>query len=182
MPKATLRFYEELNEYLPPERHKRAFEVCFGGRLSVGDIIEEQGIPEDEVDLVLVNGQSVAFDHVLRDGDRVSVYPVFERFNVEGVSRLRERPLRRLKFMAEKDLKKAAERLHAMGFDVYCEADLGIDDAMEISRKEKRILLTTREEVGKSGKVDRVVYVAPGTVEDQVRGILEDLHVQLRLN
>jgi sulfur carrier protein ThiS len=168
MPKATLRFYEELNEYLPPERHKRAFEVCFGGRLSVGDIIEEQGIPEDEVDLVLVNGQSVAFDHVLRDGDRVSVYPVFE--------------LRRLKFMAEKDLKKAAERLHAMGFDVYCEADLGIDDAMEISRKEKRILLTTREEVGKSGKVDRVVYVAPGTVEDQVRGILEDLHVQLRLN
>ena len=172
MPKVVLRFYEELNGYLPPEKHKRDYEVSFDGRSTVGEIVEEQGIPGGEVDLVLVNGHSVAFDHVLRDGDRVSVYPAFERFDVRGVTRLRKRPLRKVKFVAEKSLGKTAERLNDLGFDVCC---MDTEEAMEISRKEKRILLTTQAEVAKSGKVTHVLYVAPGTVENQIRGILEDL-------
>jgi sulfur carrier protein ThiS len=177
MPKVILRFYEELNEYLPPEKHKRDFEFRFGGRSTVGEMIEQHGIPEDEVDLVLVNGHAVDFRRVLRDGDRVSVYPVFERFDIRDVTRLRERPLRNLKFVADKSLGKAAERLNDLGFDVRCEADLDTEEAMEISRKEKRILLTTRAEVAKSGKVTHVLHVAPGPVENQIQGILEDLNL-----
>jgi hypothetical protein len=140
-------------------------------------MIEQHGIPEDEVDLVLVNGHAVDFRRVLRDGDRVSVYPVFERFDIRDVTRLRERPLRNLKFVADKSLGKAAERLNDLGFDVRCEADLDTEEAMEISRKEKRILLTTRAEVAKSGKVTHVLHVAPGPVENQIQGILEDLNL-----
>jgi uncharacterized protein len=178
MPKVILRFYEELNEYLPPQKHKRDFEVRFNGARTVREIIEQQGIPEEEVDLVLVDGQSVALDHVLRDGDRVSVYPVFERFDVASVTKLRKRPLRNLRFVAEKGLGETAERLNSMGFDVYCKADMDIEKAVDVSRKEKRILLTTRAELAKSEKVTHALYVAPGTVENQIRGILEDLYLQ----
>jgi len=174
MPKVVLRFYEELNEYLPREKRKKDFEVCFEEGSTVGVILNEQGIPEGEVDLVLVNGHAVGFDHMLRDGDRVSFYPVFERFDIRDVTRVRERPLRDLKFVADRSLEKAAERLNELGFDVCC---LDLEEAMEVSRKEKRILLTTRARVTKSGKVTRVLHVAPGVAENQVRAILEDLNL-----
>ena len=174
MAKVILRFYEELNEYLPQEKHKRDFEFCFGGRSTVGKMIEKHGIPEGEVDLVLVNGHAADFDRVLRDGDRVSVYPVFERFDIGDVGRLRDRPLRQLRFVADKSLENAAQRLDESVFDVSC---LDLEEAMEISRKEKRILLTTRAEVATSGNVTHVLSVAPGPAERQVHAILEGLNL-----
>jgi hypothetical protein len=36
---------------------------------------------------------SVAFSFLLKDGDRVSVYPIFERLDISGVTRVREEPL-----------------------------------------------------------------------------------------
>ena len=39
------------------------------------DAIEAQGVPHPEVDLILLNGSPVSFDHALTPGDRVSVYP-----------------------------------------------------------------------------------------------------------
>ena len=49
-----------------------------------------------------MNGASVSFSHIAQDGDRISVYPVFESFNISGVTKLRERPLRRPKFIVDK--------------------------------------------------------------------------------
>jgi len=51
------------------------------------------GIHPDDVDLVLVNGVSVDFGYLLKDGDRVSVYPVFERFDISSITKVREKPL-----------------------------------------------------------------------------------------
>jgi len=175
MAKVILRFYEELNEYLPPDKHKRDFVACFDGPISVGELIERQRIPGDEVDLVLVNGQSVAFDHILHDGDRVSVYPVFERFDVGSVTMVRRRPLRNLRFVADKTLAQTVERLKCMGFDVYWTDDLDVEKAMDISTKEERILLTTKADIARSGNVIRSLYVGSGTVEEQIWKILEDL-------
>ena len=45
--------------------------------LTVKDVVEAAGIPHTEVDL-LVNGESVDFDHRPRHGDRIIAYPVFE--------------------------------------------------------------------------------------------------------
>jgi hypothetical protein len=178
MLKVSLRFYEELNELLPPERHKKDFEICYEGRRTVGEVIGEQGVPMDEVDLVLVNGQSVDFDYTLQEGDRISVYPVFERFDLRGVSRLRKRPLRKLRFVTDKDLGEVAEGLKKMGLDVCFHAGLDPRKAVEISRREGRILLTTRKEVITSSKVTRGIYVAPGTVGEQLRKIMEALDLK----
>ena len=58
MKKIHLRFYEELNDFLPADKKKIRFEHKFIDRSSVKDLIESYGIPHTEIDMILVNGQS----------------------------------------------------------------------------------------------------------------------------
>ncbi|MGB9904299.1 MAG: hypothetical protein ACPLQO_06480 [Desulfotomaculales bacterium] len=74
----VVRFYAELNDFLPWNNRQVAFNHCFFGRPSVKDLIESLGVPHTEVDLVLINGESVEFSRQVNDGDYISVYPVFE--------------------------------------------------------------------------------------------------------
>ncbi len=140
--KATLRFYEELNDFLPPDRRKKAYAVCFPARRSVKDLIESQGVPHTEVDLILVNGQSVGFECQIQDGDAVSVYPCFESLDIASVSRLGRAPLRDTRFVADVHLGKLVRYLRLLGFD--CLYDKSLDDAAlaKVSAGEHRILLT----------------------------------------
>jgi hypothetical protein len=94
MPVANFRFYAELNDFLLPERRFTEFAYGFLDVATVKDRIESFGVPHTEVDLILVNGQSVDFACRLQDGDRISVYPVFEAFDIAGLTRLRPEPLR----------------------------------------------------------------------------------------
>ena len=73
-----IRFYAELNDFLAPGRRQRAFSYAFHGTPSVKDTIEAIGVPHTEVDVILVDDDSVDLDHLLRGGERVAVYPVFE--------------------------------------------------------------------------------------------------------
>ena len=69
MPKhAEFRFYEELNDFLPADKRKTAFDRAFDGAPSVKDTVEAIGVPHTEIDLILVNGVSVGFDHHLEIG------------------------------------------------------------------------------------------------------------------
>ena len=52
------------------------------------------GVPHTEVDLILVGGDSVDFGYRLKDGDRISVYPIFEALDITPAVRLRPHPLR----------------------------------------------------------------------------------------
>ena len=75
---AEFRFYEELNDFLPAAGRKAAIPYAFHGHPAVKDSIEALGVPHSEVDLIVVNGESVGFDYQLQPGDRVAVYPCFE--------------------------------------------------------------------------------------------------------
>ncbi len=87
------RLYEELNDYLPEDKRKQTFRLPLKHPLSVKEAICSLGVPPDEVDLVLVNGESVPFSHIIQNGDRVSVYPIFESLDVGQVTRLRDTSL-----------------------------------------------------------------------------------------
>jgi hypothetical protein len=89
---ATFRFYAELNDFLPEPRRKRDFEVEVDRARSVKDAIECCGVPHTAVDLIIVDGRSVDFSHVLRGGERVAVYPMFEALDISPLVRLRPRP------------------------------------------------------------------------------------------
>ena len=71
MPTIVIRFYEELNDFLPPERRTQPFELEARPESTVKSIIEDLGVPHTEVDLLLVNGNSVGFSERLHDGDRI---------------------------------------------------------------------------------------------------------------
>jgi hypothetical protein len=91
---ATFRFYEELNDHLPEETRKKELRLRFSKLTTIKEAIECLRVPPAEVDLVLVNGRSVSLDYLLEGGDRVSVYPIFERFDISSITRVRERPLK----------------------------------------------------------------------------------------
>src|SRR5207248_3332291 len=88
METATFRFYEELNDYLAPERRRREFTVPCAGAATTRHMIEALGVPHTEVELILLNGASVGFGTLVRDGDRVAVYPKFEAFDVTPLLRV----------------------------------------------------------------------------------------------
>lgn len=90
---AVFRFYEELNDHLPPHRRKRPFIVEFEGEPTVGALIAALGVPAVEIDLLLVDGESADFECRLTGGERVAVYPVFERFDITPAVVLPGRPL-----------------------------------------------------------------------------------------
>jgi uncharacterized protein with PIN domain len=147
MPQATFRFYAELNDFLPPARRQVAFEHAFLNRASVKDRIESLGVPHTEVDLILANGVSVDFSYIVQDGDRVSVYPVFEAVDIMPVVQLRPTPLREPRFVLDAHLGRLAAYLRLLGFDSLYRNDYNDDELAAISvsagkPEEKRILLS----------------------------------------
>ena len=143
----TLRFYEELNYFLPPEKRKRDIPSHFREGTPVKKVIEDMGIPHTEVDLILVGGESVDFTYRLRDGDRISVYPVFESFDVRGVSKVRPEPLRQIRFILDVHLGKLATSLRMLGFDSLYSNTYDDEYLVETALGEKRIILTRDREL-----------------------------------
>jgi uncharacterized protein with PIN domain len=94
------------------------------------------------VDLILVNGESSDFTRLIRNGDRVAVYPVFESIDITPVLRLRPQPLRETKFVLDVHLGRLAGYLRMLGFDAVYSNRIGDLELVRISCQEKRILLT----------------------------------------
>ncbi len=139
---ARFRFYEELNDFLPEMRRKTCFEHAFHRRASVKDMIESLGVPHTEIDLILVNGNSVGFSYIVRDGDMISVYPVFESLDIRPLLKLRPEPLRRNCFVLDTHLGRLARYLRLLGFDTLYRNDCQDAELAQLSHDQHRILLT----------------------------------------
>lgn len=142
MARVRFRFYEELNDFLPTELRKVAFDHEFDRRASVKDMIEALGVPHPEVELIIANGESVGFDYLVRDGDRIAVYPMFESLDVSPALRVRDRALRTPRFVLDVHLGTLARYLRLCGFDTLYRNDYGDAELARISAAEHRILLT----------------------------------------
>jgi uncharacterized protein with PIN domain len=178
MPKATFRFYEELNDFLPTHRRKTYFEASIEGKRSIKDMIEALGIPHTQIDLILVNGESVTFNYTVQDGDRVSVYPVFESLNITKITRLRKTPLRRTKFIADINLGHIVKYMRIIGFDTYYDPLLSPHEIIEISKREDRIILTQSRKLLKFKAVTHGILIRPGTPTNQVKQIIDTLDIK----
>ena len=171
MATATFRFYEELNDFLVPERRRRDFDARCARAATAKHMIEALGVPHTEVELILVNGESVGFDRPLRDGDRVAVYPKFEALDVTPLLRVRERPLRSLAFVADAHLGGLAHLLRMTGFDTLYDNRFR-DDAIEaIAAREGRVVLTRDRELLKRRSITHGCYVRALHSADQLREV-----------
>ena len=178
----TIRFYEELNFFLKKELRKQPIETAAAPGQTVKDLIESFRVPHVEADLVLVNGESVDFAYQVRDGDRISVYPVFERFDIGAVNHLRPEPLREPRFVADVHLGTLARRLRILGF--YTEYDNQADDEYLAARAagEGLILLTRDRQLLMRKIVSHGLYVKETHPFEQVREVVArlDLYAKLR--
>jgi len=171
----TIRFYEELNDFLRGYPKKQDIHYSFRGKRSIKDLIETFGVPHVEVDLILVNSLSVGFDYSVQDGDRISVYPMFELLNIKTLSELRDEPLRETSFILDVHLGKLAKYLRLMGFDVDYEKYRDDPELAEISMKEKRILLTRDRQLLMRKCVDRGMIIRNNKPLLQIVEVLDRL-------
>jgi uncharacterized protein len=139
---ACIRFYAELNDHLAPDQRFKTLEKPFFVSSTVKDVIESFGIPHTEVELIVVNGESVDFSHIIRDQDRVSAYPVFESVDITPELRVRPQPLRDPKFVLDVHLGKLAAYLRMLGFNTLYRSSYSDPELVRLSYSGRRILLT----------------------------------------
>jgi len=175
MATATFRFYEELNDFLAPARRKREFTVTCARAATTKHMIEALGVPHTEVELILVNGESVDFSRLIEDGDRVAVYPRFEAMDVTPLLRVRDKPLRAPRFVADAHLGGLAHMLRMLGFDTLYDNHFEDDAIVALAEQEGRIVLTRDRELLKRRAVTHGCYVHALKSEQQLREIVERL-------
>lgn len=182
MPPVQLRFYEELNDFLPPQRRKVTFTHELTRRTSVKDLIESFGVPHTEVEMILANGQSVDFSYIVQAGDRISVYPRFESLDISPLIRLRERPLRDPRFVVDANLGQLARYLRLLGFDATYRNNFTDAEVAQIGSREKRIVLTRDRALLQHKIITHGYFVRAVKPREQVREILArlDLYRTLR--
>jgi uncharacterized protein with PIN domain len=173
MIRVEIRCYEELNDFLPPDRRKRAFDYVVEHPTSVMGIARALGLPADEVDLVLVNGESVDFECGVQHGDRITFYPTFEAMDIGSLTRLRNTPLRQPRFLADAHLGRLATYLRMLGFDTLYQNSLEDEQLVHLSRAERRILLSRDRKLLERKAVERGYLVRETNPRLQLLEVLE---------
>jgi hypothetical protein len=179
---ANFRFYEELNDFLAPRQHKQDIEYRFDGQPAIKDPIEVLGVPHSEVDLILINGDSVGFDYKLKSGDRVAVYPMFESLDISPLQRLRPEPLRKTAFIVDVNLGKLARRLRMIGFDTTYGNRLDDREIVDIAKREQRIILTRDRRLLFRKAITHGYWVRSDDPDIQLKEVMRrlDLHRQIK--
>jgi uncharacterized protein len=177
-----IRFYEELNDFLPYNRKKTEYPVSFRDEPSVKHVIEAEGVSHAEVDMILVNGKPVTFGEKVHDGDRISVYPVFESFDISAVSPLRPRPLRETRIVCDVHLGKLARYLRMLGIDTLYRNDYSDDELVRISVQDKRTLLTRDRRILMRKDLERGYWLRSQHIMEQLREVVDRLDLSASLS
>lgn len=175
---AELRFYAELRDFLAPALRSGLVRHRFRTSSSVKDVIESHGVPHTEVEVILANGRSVDFGYRVRDGDHISVYPVFEAFDVAPILRVRARPLRQTRFVLDVHLGTLARRLRLLGFDTRYERAATDEELVAVSVAERRTLLTRDLRLLMRKAVTHGAYLRATQPSEQVREVIRRFQLE----
>ena len=159
MKQLCIRFYAQLNDFLPPERKKQAITSTFVVSGSIKDTLEAIGVPHTEVDFILANGEPVDFGYRAQDGDRVSVFPRFRSIDIGPLAHLQPAMTGEKRFVADGHLGRLAAYLRMLGFDTLYRSDYRDEEVARLSSSENRILLTRDCGLLKRNEVRHGYYV-----------------------
>lgn len=169
----TIRFYEELNDFIKTEMQKKDIAFQLSGSPTVKDVIESYGVPHTEVDLILVDGESVDFNYHLKPGNHISVFPKFESLDIQTVSQIRAEPLREVKFILDVHLGKLAKFLRLSGFDTTYKTQQDDKKIIQLAKQEKRIILTRDIGILKHSEVTHGYFVRADNPKKQLPEIIQ---------
>ncbi len=173
--RASVRFYAELNEHLPVVLRYATLDVDCRPATTIRHVIEHYRIPAEEVDLLLVNGESAELDHKIIGGDRISVFPVFESFDIARTTRVRVRALREVRFVADVHLGKLASHLRMLGFDTLYRNDFNDKHLIRLSMEFQRTLLSKDHALIATPELTRAILVRSQDPREQLLEILNRL-------
>lgn len=179
---AEFRFYAELNDFLPPMQRKRTVRYRFNGHPGIKDPIEAFGVPHTEVELIIVNGESVGFDYQLQADDRVAVYPVFKSLDITPLLRLREKIVHKPRFVLDVNLGNLAKLMRLLGLDCLYRNDFQDKEVVNIAANEHRIVLTRDRRLLYAKQIKHGYWVRAVDAERQVVEVLHrfDLHSSIQ--
>lgn len=73
----VLRLIATLRPFMPANEDESSCELVIPAGTSVADVIQDLGVPEAVLagSAILINGRPGSADHVLSEGDRLTVFP-----------------------------------------------------------------------------------------------------------
>jgi uncharacterized protein with PIN domain len=138
----TIRFDDELNDFLSTGRRGHDFTYSFKGSPSLKHLVEALRVPHTEVGRIIINGRQESLSYLVQDGDQIKIFcaspQTSERNRIQQVGSGIEQP----KFLLDNHLGKLAVYLRLLGFDVSYRNDYQDEVLVAESLKEERILLT----------------------------------------
>jgi molybdopterin converting factor small subunit len=76
MGKIEVRLFAYLRDLHPEAKKEGVLVMPLDKRTDVGDLIASLNLPGKEISLVMVNGKHQRDDYILKDGDRVGIFPM----------------------------------------------------------------------------------------------------------
>lgn len=132
MTSVHVRFDPALDAFLPPARRGVEFAYDAAERATVKHAIEALGVPHTEVGTASADGQPVALDHLLRDGEHLLV----------GAVPPAAVPAEDPRFVADAHLGRLARYLRFLGVDTLQRNAWDDAELVAIARRDGRIVLT----------------------------------------
>lgn len=173
MNSATFWFDDALHLFLPRRQRHKIVIKTFSWRGSIKDMIESMGVPHCEINLLVVNGRSVYFDYIVRDGDDIAVYADDAHVELKRKRELRP-PLdvHDIRFVLDAHLGRLAAYLRMLGFDTLYRNDFDDEELALISATENRVLLTRDVGLLKRGIVTYGYFVREVRPQRRLREII----------
>ncbi|MCX5799524.1 MAG: MoaD/ThiS family protein [Proteobacteria bacterium] len=70
-----IRLFATFREYLPKGSGSFSCKKILQGETTVGEIIRELKLPDNIPKIIIIRGNHVKEDYVVKDGDLVSIFP-----------------------------------------------------------------------------------------------------------
>ena len=170
---AYFRFYAELNDFLPIEKHKQNIHYSFWGSPTVKDCIEALGVPHTEVHLILVGSTPVDFSYYIEAEDQISVYPIFELLDISEISPIKPKLLPVMAFILDTHLGKLTRYLRMLGFDSLYGNYLTDQEIIDRSFTDNRVILTRDIGILKHKSMVHGYYLRSNLPGEQIREVID---------
>ena len=193
-----LRFYAELNDFLPPSLRGRGLECVAAPHESLKHVIEALGVPHTEVALVRVDGRAASLQECVAGARRISVYPTFRRLGPldgrdaaapAGLADGGPAPMAGTagapsaadpRFVADVHLARLARLLRFAGYDTLWRATWHDAELVAQARAEGRVVLTRDRDLLMRRDVERGCYLRDATPPAQLAELARRLGLDLR--
>lgn len=172
----VLRFYAELNDFLPSPLRGRGLECVAAPHESLKHVIEALGVPHTEVALALVDGRPASLQECVAGARRISVYPAFRRLGPLPAGP----PVAEPRFIADVHLARLARLLRFAGYDTLWRPSWNDAELVAQARAEGRVVLTRDRDLLMRRDVERGCHLRDATPPAQLAELARRLGLDLR--